>query len=134
MLNNIYTIISTGDSLSNVVSAAFSEEEAIKLSGMKESDFLDGICDLSSKQLVIATINGAGYESICDNNGIETILEFSNKIEAEDVNGDTYNIVVQRVIDKLDASDDKEKWVKALGLDKDNDSDELFDIEKMIKN
>lgn len=134
MLKDIYIIINTEDSLNEVVSAAFSEEEAIKLSGMKGEDFLDGICDLSNKQLVIASINGTDYENICSSNSIESILEFSNKIEAKDINDDAYNIIVQKVINKLDASNDKEKWIKALGLNKDNEYDELFDIEKMITN
>ena len=80
------------------------------------------------------TLEADKYKGILKEEGIESIYEISNSIEVTDSDGEVFEVAINRIMEKLTESDEKTEWIEELGLNVNNDSDDMFDIDNMIIN
>lgn len=137
-MQDIYVVVKDIDTTVTVISAAFDEDEAIIKAGMNPLDFSEGELDVIEKstcgRLALMTLPASKYRGVLEDEGIESIFEISNSVELTDYNGEIVEVVLNRVIERLEESEEKTKWITGLGLDVNNDSDDMFDIDSMITN
>lgn len=137
-MKDIYIVVKDIDTTITVLSAAFDEDEAIIRADMKPLDFSDGSADIIEKsaygRLALMTLEASKYKDILEEEGIESVYEISNLIEVVDNNGEVFEVVINRIMEKLTDSDEKTEWIEKLGLDANTDSDDMFDIDDMIIN
>lgn len=137
-MKDIYIIVKDIDTTITVLSAAFDEDEAIIRADMKPLDFSDGSVDIIEKsvygRLALMTLEASKYKDILEEENIESIYEISNLIEVVDNNDEVFEVVINRIMEKLTDSDEKTEWIETLGLDVNTDSDDMFDIDDMIIN
>lgn len=137
-MQDIYVLVKDIDTTVTVLSAAFDEDGAILKADMAPMDFSNGEIDIIEKSIygrvAIMTLPASKYAGVLKSEGIKSIFEISNSVELTDYNGEIVEVVLNRVMDKLDDSEYKSEWVEELGLNIDNDSDDMFDIDSMITN
>ena len=80
------------------------------------------------------TLEADKYKGILKEEGIESIYEISNSIEVTDSDSEVFEVAINRIMEKLTESDEKTEWIDELGLNVNNDSDDMFDIDNMIIN
>lgn len=137
-MRDIYIIVKDIDTTITVLSAAFDEDEAIIRADMKPIDFSEGSVDIIEKstygRIALMTLEANKYKDILKEEDIVSIYEISNTIEVTDYDGEVFEVVINRIMEKLSDSDDKTEWIEELGLNVNNDSDDMFDIDSMIIN
>ena len=137
-MRDIYIIVKDIDTTITVLSAAFDEDEAIIRADMKPIDFSEGSVDIIEKstygRIALMTLEADKYKDILKEEDIGSIYEISNTIEVTDYDGEVFEVVINRIMEKLSDSDDKTEWIEELGLNVNNDSDDMFDIDSMIIN
>ena len=137
-MQDIYVLVKDIDTIVTVLSAAFDEDEAVIKAGMEPTDFSNGEIDIIEKSIygrvALMTLPASKYSGVLKSEGIKSIFEISNSVELTDYNGEVVEVVLNRVMDRLDDSEDKSEWIEELGLNVDNDSDDMFDIDSMIIN
>lgn len=137
-MKDIYIIVKDIDTTITVLSAAFDEDEAIIRANMKPIDFSEGSVDIIEKstygRIALMTLEVDKYKGILKEEGIESIYEISNSIEVTDSDGEVFEVAINRIMEKLTESDEKTEWIDELGLNVNNDSDDMFDIDNMIIN
>lgn len=137
-MKDIYIVVKDIDTTITVLSAAFDEDEAIIRADMKPIDFSEGSVDIIEKstygRIALMTLEVDKYKGILKEEGIESIYEISNSIEVTDSDGEVFEVAINRIMEKLTESDEKTEWIDELGLNVNNDSDDMFDIDNMIIN
>lgn len=137
-MQDIYVVVKDIDTIITVLSAAFDEDEAIIRADMKPLDFSEGEIDIIEKstygRIALMILHANKYKDILSDECIESVLEISNHVELTDYNGEVVEVIINRVMEKLDDSEEKAEWVIGLGLNVNNDSDDMFDIDSMITN
>lgn len=137
-MKDIYIVVKDIDTTITVLSAAFDEDEAIIRADMKPMDFSEGSVDIIEKstygRIALMTLEVDKYKGILKEEGIESIYEISNSIEVTDSDGEVFEVAINRIMEKLTESDEKTEWIDELGLNVNNDSDDMFDIDNMIIN
>lgn len=137
-MKDIYIIVKDIDTTITVLSAAFSEDEAIIRADMKPLDFNEGAVDIIENsicgRIALMTLDAYKYNDILKREDIESLFEISNIIEITDYDGEVFEVEINRIMDKLDESDEKTEWINELGLNTDNDTDDMFNIDDMIVN
>lgn len=137
-MKDIYIIVKDIDTTITVLSAAFDEDEAIIRADMKPIDFSEGSVDIIEKstygRIALMTLEADKYKGILKEEGIESIYEISNSIEVTDSDSEVFEVAINRIMEKLTESDEKTEWIDELGLNVNNDSDDMFDIDNMIIN
>lgn len=137
-MKDIYIIVKDIDTTITVLSAAFDEDEAIIRADMKPIDFSEGSVDIIEKstygRIALMTLEANKYKDILKEEDIESLYEINNSIEVTDYDGEVFEVVINRIMEKLSDSDDKTEWIEELGLNVNNDSDDMFDIDSMIIN
>lgn len=137
-MKDIYIIVKDIDTTITVLSAAFDEDEAIIRTGMNPVDFSEGSVDIIEKstygRIALMTLEANKYKGILKEEDIESLYEISNSIEVTDNDGEVFEVVINRIMEKLDDSDEKTEWIDELGLNANNDSDNKFNIDNMIIN
>lgn len=137
-MQDIYVVVKDIDTTVTVMSAAFDADEAIIKADINPLEFSEGEIDIIEKstygRLALMTLPASKYRGVLTDEGIESIFEISNSVELTDYNGEIVEVVLNRVIEKLDESEEKTEWVNGLGLNVNNDSDDMFDIDSMIIN
>lgn len=137
-MKDIYVVVKDIDTTITVLSAAFDEDEAITKADMNPSDFSEGEVDIIEKstygRIALMTLPASKYTCILNNEDIDSILEISNLVELVDYSGEVVEVVINRIIERLSDSEEKAEWVIGLGLNVNNDSDDMFDIDSMITN
>lgn len=137
-MRDIYIIVKDIDTTITVLSAAFDEDEAIIRADMKPIDFSEGSVDIIEKstygRIALMTLEANKYKDILKEEDIESLYEINNSIEVTDYDGEVFEVVINRIMEKLSDSDDKTEWIEELGLNVNNDSDDMFDIDSMIIN
>lgn len=137
-MKDIYIVVKDIDTTITVLSAAFDEDEAIIRADMKPIDFSEGSVDIIEKstygRIALMTLEANKYKDILKEEDIESLYEINNSIEVTDYDGEVFEVVINRIMEKLSDSDDKTEWIEELGLNVNNDSDDMFDIDSMIIN
>lgn len=137
-MKDIYIVVKDIDTTITVLSAAFDEDEAIIRADMKPIDFSEGSVDIIEKstygRIALMTLEANKYKDILKEEDIESLYEINNSIEVTDYDGEVFEVVINRIMEKLSDSDDKTEWIEELGLNVNNDSDAMFDIDNMIIN
>lgn len=137
-MRDIYIIVKDIDTTITVLSAAFDEDEAIIRADMKPIDFSEGSVDIIEKstygRIALMTLEANKYKDILKEEDIESLYEINNSIEVTDYDGEVFEVVINRIMEKLTDSDEKAEWIEELGLNANNDSDDMFDIDDMIIN
>lgn len=137
-MKDIYIVVKDIDTTITVLSAAFDEDEAIIRADMKPIDFSEGSVDIIEKstygRIALMTLEANKYKDILKEEDIESLYEINNSIEVTDYDGEVFEVVINRIMEKLSDSDDKTEWIEELGLNVNNDSDDMFDIDNMIIN
>lgn len=137
-MRDIYIIVKDIDTTITVLSAAFDEDEAIIRADMKPIDFSEGSVDIIEKstygRIALMTLEANKYKDILKEEDIESLYEINNSIEVTDYDGEVFEVVINRIMEKLTDSDEKAEWIEELGLNANNDSDDMFDIGDMIIN
>lgn len=137
-MKDIYIVVKDIDTTITVLSAAFDEDEAIIRADMKPIDFSEGSVDIIEKstygRIALMTLEANKYKDILKEEDIESLYEINNSIEVTDYDGEVFEVVINRIMEKLSDSDDKTEWIEELGLNANNDSDDMFDIDDMIIN
>lgn len=137
-MKDIYIVVKDIDTTITVLSAAFDEDEAIIRADMKPIDFSEGSVDIIEKstygRIALMTLEANKYKDILKEEDIESLYEINNSIEVTDYDGEVFEVVINRIMEKLSDSDDKTEWIEELGLNINNDSDDMFDIDNMIIN
>ena len=137
-MRDIYIIVKDIDTTITVLSAAFDEDEAIIRADMKPIDFSEGSVDIIEKstygRIALMTLEANKYKDILKEEDIESLYEINNSIEVTDYDGEVFEVVINRIMEKLSDSDDKTEWIEELGLNVNNDSDDMLDIDSMIIN
>jgi hypothetical protein len=137
-MENIHLVAKEVSQTLKILSACFDENEAITKSGNLVEDFKDGYMDILESgiygRLILLEIPAQPYEEVLKTEDIESILEYTNKIEAMDYLEDAYEVTIMNVINSLPDGEEKQEWIVKLGLDNSNDYEEDFDIDSMITN
>ena len=137
-MKDIYIVVKDIDTTITVLSAAFDEDEAIIRADMKPIDFSEGSVDIIEKstygRIALMTLEANKYKDILKEEDIESLYEINNSIEVTDYDGEVFEVVINRIMEKLSDSDDKTEWIEELGLNVNNDSVDMFDINSMIIN
>jgi hypothetical protein len=137
-MENIHLVAKEVSQTLKILSACFDEDEAIIKSGNLVEDFKDGYMDIIESgvygRLMLLEIPAYLYEKVLETEEIDSILEYTNKIEAMDYLDDAYELTILSVINSLPDGEERQEWISKLGLDVSNDYDENFDIDSMIIN
>ena len=137
-MKDIYIIVKDIDTTITVLSAAFSEDEAIIRADMKPLDFNEGAVDIIENsicgRIALMTLDAYKYNDILKREDIGSLFEISNIVEINDYDGEIFEVEINRIMDKLDESDEKAEWINELGLNTYNNSDDMFNIDDMIVN
>ena len=137
-MKDIYIVIKDIDTSLTILSADFDEDEAILKAGFEPDKFADGYIDIIERsacgRVALMTLEAGKYKGVLTREDVMSVLELGNKIEATDCDGDVFDVLISKVMNKLPDSSDKAEWVTELGLDNDNDSADMFNIDDMIVN
>ena len=137
-MKDIYIIVKDIDTTITVLSAAFNEDEAIIKADMKPLDFNEGAVDIIENsicgRIALMTLDAYKYNDILKREDIGSLFEISNIVEINDYDGEIFEVEINRIMDKLDESDEKAEWINELGLNTYNNSDDMFNIDDMIVN
>ena len=137
-MKDIYIVIKDIDTSLTILSAGFDEDEAILKAGFEPDKFADGYIDIIERsacgRVALMTLEAGKYKGVLTREDVMSVLELGNKIEATDCDGDVFDVLISKVMNKLPDSSDKAEWITELGLDNDNDSVDMFNIDDMIVN
>ena len=137
-MKDIYIVIKDIDTSLTILSAGFDEDEAILKAGFEPDKFADGYIDIIERsacgRVALMTLEAGKYKGVLTREDVMSVLELGNKVEATDCDGDVFDVLISKVMNKLPDSSDKAEWITELGLDNDNDSVDMFNIDDMIVN
>ena len=137
-MKDIYIVIKDIDTSLTILSAGFDEDEAILKAGFEPDKFADGYIDIIERsacgRVALMTLEADKYKGVLTREDVMSVLELGNKVEATDCDGDVFDVLISKVMNKLPDSSDKAEWITELGLDNDNDSVVMFNIDDMIVN
>lgn len=137
-MKDIYIVIKDIDTSLTILSAGFDEDEAILKAGFEPDKFADGYIDIIERsacgRVALMTLEAGKYKGVLTREDVMSVLELGNKVEATDCDGDVFDVLISKVMNKLPDSSDKAEWITELGLDNDNDSADMFNIDDMIVN
>lgn len=137
-MKDIYIVIKDIDTSLTILSAGFDEDEAILKAGFETDKFADGYIDIIERsacgRVALMTLEAGKYKGVLTREDVMSVLELGNKVEATDCDGDVFDVLISKVMNKLPDSSDKAEWITELGLDNDNDSADMFNIDDMIVN
>ena len=129
-MKDIYIVIKDIDTSLTILSAGFDEDEAILKAGFEPDKFADGYIDIIERsacgRVALMTLEAGKYKGVLTREDVMSVLELGNKIEATDCDGDVFDVLISKVMNKLPDSSDKAEWITELGLDNDNDSVDMF--------
>lgn len=125
MLQDLYILLEEAGSLQNIKVASFDEDKLIEYMVKNRVE-----------KPVICVISPDNYETMLDDEDVDSILEISSKIEATSINdNETYYVGVEELFNKLEDSNMKSEWAYMLGIDKCVYDDNIcFNMEDMIIN
>ena len=137
-MKDIYIVIKDIDTSLTILSAGFDEDEAILKAGFEPDKFADDYIDIIERsacgRVALMTLEAGKYKDVLTREDVMSVLELGNKVEATDCDGDVFDVLISKVMNKLPDSSDKAEWITELGLDNDNDSAVMFNIDDMIVN
>lgn len=137
-MKDIYIVIKDIDTSLTILSAGFDGDEAILKAGFEPDKFADGYIDIIERsacgRVALMTLEAGKYKGVLTREDVMSVLELGNKVEATDCDGDVFDVLISKVMNKLPDSSDKAEWITELGLDNDNDSADMFNIDDMIVN
>jgi hypothetical protein len=108
MLQDLYVLLEEAGSLQNIKVASFDEDRLIEYMVKNRVE-----------KPVICVISTDNYETMLDDEDVDSILEISSKIEATSINdNETYYVGVEELFNKLEDSNMKSEWAYMLGIDK----------------
>lgn len=130
-MNNLYIIVTENGIIKT---ASNMLEKALNRIGANIDDVENDtvIVDITTYKILTTSLDD--WKKELKVNGIDSILEFSNKMLVEHTSGNVYEFPVTELIRHIDSVETANKWKDGLGLTKNICQDEDFDIEAMISN
>lgn len=109
-------------------------EVAIRRVGGNPEEVENETFDVEGVTFYILSTTAEEWEKTLRSTEVDSIFELNNKIILEHTNGEVYELEVMSLLKRIDKQDTRDRWEKALGVNKRVEDDFDFDIESMITN